>query len=164
MRKDQKKYPYNIIIRRKKNKITVKKEMYIYKTDNEDPSEQSDKTLYKSTPGKKKISEIKNLHTVVEGETLWSIARKYNISVNDLRTFNKINENKALSVGQDLYIFSTQKERPKSKKTNIYTVKEGDSFYGIANEHNMTVKELMMLNKRINDIILIGDKLKVNPN
>ena len=89
---------------------------------------------------------------------------KYYISINVLWTFNEIKENKSLSVGQDLYIFSTQKERPKSKKTNIYTVKEGDSFYGIANEHNMTVKELMMLNKRINDIILIGDKLKVNPN
>ena len=138
--------------------------MYIYNTDKENQSERSDITLYESAPGKKKISAIKNIHTVVEGETLWSIARKYNILVNDLRTFNKISENKALSIGQDLYIFSTQKETSKSKKTNIYTVKEGDSFYGIANEHNMTVKELMMLNKRINDIILIGDKLKVNPN
>ena len=67
-------------------------------------------------------------------------------------------------VKPSLYIFSTQQETLKSKKTNIYTVKKGDSFYSIANEHNMTVKELMMLNKRINDIILIGDKLKVNPN
>ena len=148
----------------KKDEITVKKEMYILKTDNEELSKQSEKTIFKSPPGKKRISEIKNIHTVMEGETLWSIARKYNISVNDLITFNKINENKALSVGQDLYIFSTQKETPKSIKSNIYTVKEGDSFYSIASEHNMTVRELMILNKRINDIILIGDKLRVNPN
>ena len=81
----------------------------------------------------------------MEGETLWSVARKYNISVNDLKAFNKINDNKTLSIGQDLYIFSTQKGTPKSKKTNIYTVKEGDSFFSIANDHNMSVKELMIL-------------------
>ena len=162
--KRPKKIPIQYYNSQKKDKITVKKKMYTHDTDKENLSERSDKTLDKSAPGKKKISAIKNIHTVVKGETLWSIARKYNISINDLRTLNKINENKALSIGQDLYIFSTQQETLKSKKTNIYTVKKGDSFYSIANEHNMTVKELMMLNKRINDIILIGDKLKVNPN
>ena len=162
--KRPKKIPIQYHNSEKKDEITVKKEMYISNTYNEDLSEQSEKTLYKSTPSNEKISEIKNIHTVMEGETLWSVARKYNISVNDLKAFNKINDNKTLSIGQDLYIFSTQKETPKSKKTNIYTVKEGDSFYSIANDHNMSVKELMILNKRINDIILIGDKLKVNPN
>jgi LysM repeat protein len=100
----------------------------------------------------------------VEGESLWSIAQKYNVSVKDLRTFNEINENDALNIGQELYIFSTQKEPPKSSKSNIYTVQAGDSFYSIAVKHNMTVKDLMRLNRRINDVVMIGDKLKVYPN
>ena len=77
---------------------------------------------------------------------------------------NEINENSALNIGQELYIFSTQKGTPKSEKSNIYTVKAGDSFYSIATKHNMTVKELMRLNKRTNDVVLIGDKLKIYHN
>ena len=162
--KRPKKIPIQYYKSEKNDEITINKEIISSNTDIEDRSGKSEKTLHKSTLGKKKISEIKNIHTVVVGESLWSIAQKYNVSINDLKTFNKINENEVLYIGQNLYIFSTQKETPKSKKNNIYTVKEGDSFYSIANEHNITVKKLMILNKRINDIIFIGDELKVNPN
>ena len=100
----------------------------------------------------------------MEGESLWSIAQKYNVSVKDLRTFNEINENDALNINQELYIFSTHKGLPKSSKSKIYIVKAGDSFYSIATKHNMKVKELMRLNRRTNDVVLIGDKLKVPSN
>ena len=147
-----------------KDEIMVKKEMNVVTTDIEEQPQKSEKMIQTPTTVKKKISTAKNIHTVVEGESLWSISKKYNVSVKDLRTFNEINENDALNIGQELYIFSTQKRVPKSSKSNIYTVQAGDSFYSIAAKHNMTVKELMRLNRRTNDVVLIGDKLKVYPN
>ena len=146
------------------HKKEQKKKMNVATIDIEEQPEKSDKIIQTSTTVNKKISTAKNIHTVVEGESLWSIAQKYNVSVKDLRTFNEINENDALNIGQELYIFSTRKGPPKSSKFNIYTVQAGDSFYSIAVKHNMTVKDLMQLNRRTNDVVMIGDKLKVYPN
>ena len=146
------------------HKKEQKKEMNAATIDIEELREKSDKIIQTSTTLKKKISPVKNIHAVVEGESLWSIAQKYNVSVKDLRTFNEINENDALNIGQELYIFSTRKGPPKASKSNIYTVQAGDSFYSIAVKHNMTVKDLMQLNRRTNDVVMIGDKLKVYPN
>ena len=146
------------------HKKEQKKEMNAATIDIEEQPEKSDKIIPTSTTVKNKIPTAKKIHTVVEGESLWSLAQKYNVSVKDLRTFNEINENDALNIGQELYIFSARKGLPKASKSNIYTVQAGDSFYSIAVKHNVTVKYLMQLNRRTNDVIMIGDKLKVYPN
>jgi len=146
------------------HKKEQKKEMNAATIDIEEQPEKSDKIIPTSTTVKNKIPTAKKIHTVVEGESLWSLAQKYNVSVKDLRTFNEINENDALNIGQELYIFSARKGLPKASKSNIYTVQAGDSFYSIAVKHNVTVKYLMQLNRRTNDVVMIGDKLKVYPN
>ena len=146
------------------HKKEQKKEMNAATIDIEEQLEKSDKIIPTSTTVKNKIPTAKKIHTVVEGESLWSIAQKYNVSVKDLRTFNEINENDALNIGQELYISSARKGLPKASKSNIYTVQAGDSFYSIAVKHNVTVKYLMQLNRRTNDVVMIGDKLKVYPN
>jgi membrane-bound lytic murein transglycosylase D len=145
------------------HKKEQKKEMNAATIDIEEQPEKSDKIIPTSTTVKNKIPTAKKIHTVVEGESLWSLAQKYNVSVKDLRTFNEINENDALNIGQELYIFSARKGLPKASKSNIYTVQAGDSFYSIAVKHNVTVKYLMQLNRRTNDVVMIGDKLKVYP-
>ena len=146
------------------HKKEQKKEMNAATINIEEQPEKSDKIIPTSTTVKNKIPTAKKIHTVVEGESLWSLAQKYNVSVKDLRTFNEINENDALNIGQELYIFSARKGLPKASKSNIYTVQAGDSFYSIAVKHNVTVKYLMQLNRRTNDVVMIGDKLKVYPN
>ena len=67
-------------------------------------------------------NEQDNIYVVKVGDTLYSIAKRYNVSVNDLINSNGI-ENNIIVVGQKLTIPS---------KSNTYTVKPGDTLYSIA--------------------------------
>ena len=95
-------------------------------------------------------------YIVQKGDSLWSIARKYNINVNDLISLNNLSNN-ILSVGQQLQI--PKKEELLEYKT--YTVKKGDSLYKIANDNNITVNKLIDYNNldstvlKENQVILI---------
>lgn len=51
-----------------------------------------------ASPGKKQY------HTVSSGETLYSIARKYGISVDDVRRLNNLSQNQPIQAGQKLVI------------------------------------------------------------
>ena len=96
-------------------------------------------------------------HVVVKGETLYSISRKYGITVNELCSKNNITQSQVLKVGQKLVIPS--RELP---ETEIYIVAKGDTFYGVARRHNMTVDELLELNSlKSSDTLKIGQVLKV---
>lgn len=96
-------------------------------------------------------------HVVAKGETLYSISRKYGITVNELCSKNNITQSQVLKVGQKLVIPS--RELP---ETEIYIVAKGDTFYGVARRHNMTVDELLKLNNlKSSDTLKIGQVLKV---
>lgn len=96
-------------------------------------------------------------HVVAKGETLYSISRKYGITVNELCNKNNITQSQVLKVGQKLVIPS--RELP---ETEIYIVVKGDTFYGVARRHNMTVDELLELNSlKSSDTLKIGQVLKV---
>lgn len=96
-------------------------------------------------------------HVVAKGETLYSISRKYGISVAELCKENSITPSQVLKVGQKLAIPS--KELP---TTESYIVAKGDTFYGIARRHSMTVEELLSLNSlRSTDTLKVGQVLKV---
>lgn len=94
-----------------------------------------------------------NLDTYVVklGDTFYSIAKKYNISVNDLKNANNLNDN-LLIVGQELIIPSN---------VNYYIVKSGDTLYSIARKYNMTVKELEDKNNLTSNVLSVGQKLIV---
>ena len=96
-------------------------------------------------------------HVVAKGETLYSISRKYGITVAELCTENNITQSQVLKVGQKLVI--PAKALP---TTESYIVAKGDTFYGIARRHNMTVDELLSLNKlKSSDTLKVGQVLKV---
>ena len=94
---------------------------------------------------------------MVSGDTLWSISRKFNISVDELKEANNLTSN-ALSIGQLLFIPTND-----TVATEVYTVKSGDTLYGIANKFNLTVDELKKLNNLTTNILSIGQKLIVEP-
>lgn len=96
-------------------------------------------------------------HVVVKGETLYSISRKYGITVAELCKENDITQSQVLKVGQQLAI--PEKELP---TTESYIVAKGDTFYGIARRHNMTVDELLSLNRLTSsDTLKVGQVMKV---
>jgi LysM repeat protein len=75
-----------------KPKVQPKAEQFEVETDATKPTTKPNKTPTAGT-----------MHVVAKGETLWSIARKYNISVEELRKLNNL-ENNSIAVGQRLRV------------------------------------------------------------
>ena len=93
-----------------------------------------------------------NSYIVEKGDTLYSIAKKFDISVNKLKEYNNLTNN-LLSVGQKILI-------PIDDDTT-YVVKSGDTLYSIAREYNTTVDKIKKLNNLGNNVLSVGQILIV---
>ena len=100
-----------------------------------------------------------NYYTVKAGDTLYGIANKYGISVDELKAANNLSSN-TLTIGTVLVIPTV--EEPETPDENIYIVKAGDTLYSIANKYGMTVNELKDLNGLTSNILSIGQQLVVS--
>ena len=101
------------------------------------------------------LPESGNYYVVQNGDSLWKIANKYGITVNELKDLNGLTSNN-LTVGQIL-------EVPGLDNTGLtYTVQNGDSLWKIANKYGMTVDELKSLNGLTSDNLSVGQVLKVS--
>ncbi|QTN00784.1 LysM peptidoglycan-binding domain-containing protein [Sediminibacillus dalangtanensis] len=112
-------------------------------------------------------------HKVQKGDSLWSVAQKYNTSVSSLKSLNKLNNN-IIFPNQVLKIdgSTTQSKEEKSTKTkeskesaksaSTYTVKAGDSLSKIAAQHNISLSELMNWNNLSTTLIYPGDVFVVS--
>lgn len=115
------------------------------------------------------------VHIVSQGETLYSISRKYQITVGELRAANNMDDADVLKSGKKLVIPSADISAAaalagnpvvppvvETKNTREYTVQKGDTFYGIARKNGITLPELFALNGLGKDSILkAGQKLNV---
>ena len=99
-----------------------------------------------------------NVYEVKKGDTLWSIANNFNVSVNDLKNANN-KSNNSLSIGEQLII--PGKSTGENVSTIIYTVKSGDNLYSIARRYNVTVNEIKSLNNLSSNLLSIGQKLSI---
>ena len=120
-------------------------------------------------------------YKVEKGDTLYSISRKYQITVAELRAANNLSESDVIKVGQKLKIptadisnaaaLATDNKattKPSgatlsaTTKTKEYTVVKGDTMYSISKKHGMTLAEFMALNNLDNSsVIKVGQKLKI---
>ena len=100
------------------------------------------------------------IHKVKYGENLWLIAKKYNVTISDIQSLNKIkNRNKIkpgikLKIPNDGYI-------PQPLKV-YYTVKRGDTLSEIAQKYKTSVRKIKRLNGLRNNKIRIGQKLEIH--
>ena len=98
-----------------------------------------------------------NYYTVKSGDSLWSIAKKYNVSVSELKEANGITSS-LLTIGDVLKVPVTGEEKTKE---NVYIVKKGDSLYKIAQNYDTTVSEIMQLNSLTSTSLSIGQILEI---
>lgn len=96
-----------------------------------------------------------NTYIVRSGDSLYSIAKRFNISVDELKRVNNKTTN-LLSIGEKLII-------PDSTTLNYisYTVVPGDTLYGIAGKYNTTVNAISEANNLNNTMLSIGMNLKI---
>lgn len=104
-----------------------------------------------------KEGESQEIYTVKKGDSLWKIANKYNTTVEKLKSANNLKTN-TLSVGQKLVIPSISVS---PEVSDTYIVQKGDNLWSIANKFNMTVSELKNLNNLTNNLLSIGQVLKI---
>ena len=104
----------------------------------------------------KSESSAHKIHVVVSGDTVWGIARQYDVDADDLVALNHIHNN--IRAGQKLHIpepvavnanpDDTQATLTvKNQDSGTYVVRSGDTLYGIAAQFNLDVKQLMNWNK-----------------
>jgi len=94
-------------------------------------------------------------YTVKSGDSLSSIAFKNNITLKHLLLVNRINENYTLQINEKLIIPTT----PEIKK--VYTVKPGDTLSWISMTYNISIEELININKLENNNISPGQELSL---
>ena len=105
----------------------------------------------------KQAGDSNNTYVVSKGDTLWGIARKYGVSVEDLKNKNNLTSN-SLSIGQVLLI-------PGSDKVDeYYTVNKGDTLYSIAKRYGTSVSSLKEINNLSSNNLSVGQKLKIANN
>lgn len=100
------------------------------------------------------------VYIVKSGDTLWSIAQKYNVTVQQIVTANNITNANLIRVGQSLIIPGTSSVPP---TTGIkYTVKAGDTLWAIAQKYGVTVQKIVDANNITNpSLIHIGQVLTI---
>lgn len=110
------------------------------------------------------------IHVVQRGESLGTIAQRYNVSLNELARSNGISNPNFIYVGQRLVIPGRQVSPNRgatSASTSVgdgyYTVQRGNTLAQIALNHGMTVNDLLRLNGLTNpNFIWVGQKLRVS--
>lgn len=95
----------------------------------------------------------KNIYIVQKGDSLYSIAKKFNISVNELKSINNLTTN-MISIGQKLII-------PEQQDYEKYTVQSGDSLWKISRQYNVNIDDLIKLNNLVNNTLSIGQVLLI---
>lgn len=91
-------------------------------------------------------------HVIKEKETLYSIAKKYNIPTNELMAFNNIINPGTIKIGQTLKVPGSisgknKAEKAQKSKKNSYTVMPKDNFWSISRKLNISVADLKKWNK-----------------
>ncbi len=136
-----------------------------------------------STPAKTKITETA-IHKVKKGETLFSIAKNYDLTVAQLRNMNNMGTNDVLKSGQNLKVTKSsmvpssdvekvlaQKKEPdnpvvintpaKTSKTQTHTVTSGETVFSISKKYNVSTVEIIRWNNLKNNNIYVGQKILI---
>ena len=102
------------------------------------------------------------MYTVVSGDSLYKIAKKYNTTVDEIIKLNNL-KSTALSIGQVLRIpemYTPEDQMIMPEYTN-YTVKKGDNLYSIARNYNIDIDILKKDNGLTSNLLNIGQMIRI---
>lgn len=104
------------------------------------------------------------MHIVSEGDTLWSISKKYNMPLSELIRINSLNKKSYLQLGQQLTIGNKNIHRniDSKKRTILYSVKQGDNLYKISDLFDVSVKSIKDLNNFDSSELMPGQIIKIS--
>lgn len=95
-----------------------------------------------------------HIHRVQKGDTLWSIAKQYNVTVYKLLGWNPGIDPECLPIDHELIVGMTD--------SVYHTIEKGDTLWGIAIKYNSTVAELRKLNLGlVPEYLQIGEKVRI---
>jgi LysM repeat protein len=102
-------------------------------------------------PGTSLDDSVNNIHTVTAGDTLWIIAAKYGISIDQLKQWNQL-PNDMIMLGQRLFV-----EHP----VTTYTVQTGDTLWIISQKTGASISAIQTRNQLTSDMLLVGQVLLI---
>ena len=105
------------------------------------------------------VQAQQNTHQVQAGETLFSIAKQYNITVQDLRDWNNLEGNE-LSVGQSLTIAASQTE----ENATTHIVETQETLFSISKQYGVSIPEIKSWNNLTGNNLNIGQELVIYTN
>jgi LysM repeat protein len=180
-------------------KVKAKKEVpassatsYTATTSTFTPSTDIAKPIIAVSPVTIKCNEVatKDFHVVQQGESMYGIARRYGVRVDQLQEWNNMNQTTLISPCSKLRVLPetsvsipTEQPKPfettdllvakggdienipawKNNKTKIHEVKKGDTYYGLAQKYGYTLDRFLEMNGIIDEnSIKIGQKLQVS--
>ncbi len=124
------------------------------------------------TPRSRWVSKL--VHRVRRGESLWTIARRYGVSVSAIARANHLRRRSLIHPGQLLWIpvpggaserfaARTPEPAPPSRTATYYRVRRGDSLWKIARRFGVTVADLKRWNHLKSNTLRPGQRLRVSP-
>jgi murein DD-endopeptidase MepM/ murein hydrolase activator NlpD len=125
------------------------------------------------------------MYIVKKGETLWSIAQEYNLSVNLILATNNIANPELISIGQEMKIPSHKNavaetkiinqavieknnnvnnniSQPENAEPIVYTAKAGDNLWNISRKYGVSMEVIVSVNNlKEKDLLSLGQKLEI---
>ncbi|TDW52440.1 LysM domain-containing protein [Flavobacterium sp. 270] len=120
-----------------------------------------------SNPKTEVLSTSKITHQVTAKESLFSIARQYNVSVQDLENLNKDLLQNGLQIGQTITIPNKRKTldgrvRVINQETVFHVVEPKETKFSIAKKYSISIDQLESQNPEIVNGLIVGNKLAIN--
>lgn len=106
-------------------------------------------------------------HVVVRGDSLWTVARRYSLTVAEVAEANRLSPTATLAIGQKLLLPAPKRATAAAgaaaaeDNALVHVVKGGDTLGTIARQHGTTIATLKRLNGLKSDLVRVGQRLTV---
>ncbi|MFZ5971481.1 MAG: LysM peptidoglycan-binding domain-containing protein [Bacteroidota bacterium] len=104
-------------------------------------------------------------HVVMPGETLYAIAKQYNLSVNDLMLLNGAKLADGLKAGQQIKVAVSEEVEglvaASATDALVHEVKSSETLYSVARQYGVSINELMECNAKKDLSVAVGERLRI---